>query len=93
MWSHVEPVEGGRRHLTWVTMHYSGERNGPRHMMAGTRMRLEVDDMTLLLPLSLLAEGVGVHGVPSPHDAGEDGPWAANEGLWQPGSPSMGWGG
>jgi hypothetical protein len=84
VWDTVEPLEGGKRHLTWVTMHYVGERNGPRHMMAGTVRRLDADDMTLLLPLSMVAEGIGRSGVPSPWDAGEVGPWRANEGIWVP---------
>jgi hypothetical protein len=84
LWDAVEPSADGRRHLTWVTMHYAGERDGPRHMMAATRRALDVDDMTLMLPLSMTSEGVGRSGVPSPWDAGEVGPWRANEGLWVP---------
>ncbi|TFH66440.1 MAG: hypothetical protein E4G90_03570 [Gemmatimonadales bacterium] len=68
-------------HPMWITLHQPGE--SVRHMLHANPYPLGVDDMLLMLPAGRSDTRI-FREPPSPHDNGEDGPWRANPGLWQP---------
>lgn len=70
----------GEDHPVWVTLHQVGQ--PVRHMMTSTPYQLGVDDLLLTLPVGKGRTKV-FREPPCPHDAGEDGPWRANPGLWE----------
>ena len=68
-------------HPMWITLHQPGE--PVRHMLHANPYPLDVDDMLLMLPAGRSDTRI-FREPPSPHDNGENGPWRANPGLWQP---------